>query len=418
MTDFDVIVIGGGPAGLGTAYRITDGDLSVLVIERGKSPGSKNVTGGRIYLKTLRKHAPEIADNLPYQRRVVKERFSFLTENEGVTIEYMGDGDSVTVIRSELDAWLAEKVEERGGVVAPGVRVDDIHVEKDHVTIIAGDDEITSEVAVISDGVQSTIGKKAGLRDDFKPEELAVGVKEVIRLGEDEINRRFGLNSEEGVANLFAGYPSGYLQGGGFLYTNKESVSIGVVVNLKALGENDVELEQLLEKFKNHPLLSPIIESGRSEEYSAHLIPEGGYDSIPRLYDNRVVLTGDSAGLCLNTGITVRGMDFALISGIIAGDAISKCKERGDFSAASLSIYETLLREEILDEMKKFRKTRYFLENQRLYKIYPVCTTSIMKRVFDIDRMHVFSEVKSVLKECGGGTLSAIMDLLKGGRVL
>lgn len=416
MTDFDVIVIGGGLAGLGTAYRIA-GNLDVLVIERGKTPGSKNVTGGRIYLKSLRKYAPEIAENMPYQRKIVKERFSFLTENEGVTVEYMGESNSATVIRAELDSWLAERVEEKGGIVASGVRVDDVQVEEEAVRIVAGNDEITSEVAVISDGVQSPAGKRAGLREDFKPEELAVGVKEVIRLDEDEINTRFGLGSGEGLANLFAGYPSDYLQGGGFLYTNKESVSIGVVVNLKALALSDVELEQLIERFKNHPLISSVIEGGRSEEYSAHLIPEGGFDAIPGLYRDRILLTGDSAGLCLNTGITVRGMDFALISGIIAGDVILKCMERKDFSANSLSLYENLLSGSVLNEMKKFRKARYFLENRRLYENYPRCSTEIMRKIFDVDREHLITEIRSVLGEYGG-TLSAILDLLKGGRVL
>jgi electron transfer flavoprotein-quinone oxidoreductase len=423
LADFDAIVVGAGIAGLSSGYVMASAGLNILVVERGKVPGSKNVTGGRIYTHAIEKFTPELMEDLPFEREIVKERISFLTDESATTLEFSGktEGRSYTVIREKLDGWLAGKVEEKGGIVASGVRVDDLIREEDTTGICAGDDEITARAVIIADGVNSPLGKKAGLRDDFKAEELAVGVKEVIKLGEEEINRRFQVDSKEGVANLMVGSPTDGLPGGGFLYTNLETISLGIVANVKEIASHGSDLDELLSGLKEHPYVRPLINGGTTVEYSAHMIPEGGIRAIPKLVGEGYLLTGDAAGFCLNTGFTVRGMDFAFASGVLAAQTIIKCSEKNDFSLKSLALYEQLLESEfVLKDLRKFEKAPIFLSSSRIYSLYPDLVNVMVKKIFDIkgEQETLCKQIREAIKEADVSTFTLMKDLWKGSRIL
>lgn len=389
----DVAIVGAGLAGLACAYALADSGLDVIVVERGDYPGAKNVTGGRLYLNPVRPYFPPgFWDEAPLERPVVKERLTIMAEGAATTLEFQSDAlrakpaHSYTVLRGNLDRWLADKVMERGIFVIPKYRVDELVMENSRVIgIRAGGEEILAQVTVAADGVLSFLAEQASLRGKQEPHHYAVGFKEVIELPAKTIEERFGLGPGEGAAQLFFGSLSKGIFGGGFLYTNRESLSLGIVLGIGSLMEKEppVEAYTLLDELKERPEVAPLIAGGETVEYSAHVIPEGGLRAMPKLVGNGLLVVGDAAGLALNLGLTVRGMDLALVSGVLAARAILKAKEAGDFSAAGLAAYQTMLQDSfVLRDLATFKETLSVLENHRLFTHYPAAICGLLERLF------------------------------------
>jgi electron transfer flavoprotein-quinone oxidoreductase len=160
---------------------------------------------------------------------------------------------------------MAQKVEQAGAIVAAGMRVDDLLFQEGRVSgVKVGDEEFSSDIVILADGVNSLLAKKAGLRSDFLPEDMKQGVKEVIELPRETIEQRFNLVNDEGAAMEFVGTCTRGLPGGGFLYTNKNSLSLGLVIELGSLVKSKQKASDLLEEFKHHPEISRLIEGGRT----------------------------------------------------------------------------------------------------------------------------------------------------------
>ncbi|MFQ5407773.1 MAG: FAD-dependent oxidoreductase [Anaerolineales bacterium] len=393
----DVIVVGAGLAGLGAAYHLAGAGLEVLVVERGDYPGSKNVTGGRLYLNPVRVHFPQLfgSDHLaevPFERLVVKERLTTMADQSAATLEFESDRfrsadvHSVTILRGVFDRWLADIVAARGALVAPGYKVDDLIIEAGCVAgIVSAGDELRADVVVAADGALSFMAERAGLRARQAPHRFALGIKEVIELPPATIEARFGLASGEGAAQLFFGCFTQGMTGGGFIYTNRESLSLGIVVNMGALSarEPPVPAPVLFDAFKSRPEVARLVAGGETVEYAAHAVPEGGGRALPRLVRDGLVVVGDAAGLALNLGVTVRGMDFALASGALAAQAIIAAKSANDFTAGALARYEQLLRESFVWQgHQTFAHMPEFLENERLYGLYPRAATALLEELF------------------------------------
>ena len=348
---FDCIIVGGGLAGLTAAYVLAGEGQEVLLVERGNYSGSKNMTGGRLYGHSLENVIADFAVSAPVERKIVKERLSRGVGEDMSTVEYAGaglacpPGASYSVLRGKFDRWLADQAEEQGAILIYGVRVDSL-LEKDGTVygVVAGEDEMEADVVILADGVNSLLAQKLGYKAPPLASQVAVGAKEVIGLSEDIINERFGLAAGEGLAWMFCGGSGGQTYDA-FLYTNKDSVSIGVAMLVEDIDKTENSTPQMLEDFKNNPLIAPLIEGGRLMEYSAHLIPEGGEGMLPKLYGDGVLLAGDAAAFCANLGFTLRGMDLAVESGRLAAQAVLAAKEKGDFSAETLSVYEQSLQE-------------------------------------------------------------------------
>jgi len=267
-------------------------------------------------------------------------------------------------------------------------RVDDVIIENDQVVgVWAGGDELRADVVIACDGVLSLLAEKAGLRKPGNPHDYAVGFKEVIELDSTLIEERFGLEGNEGAARLFMGEVTRGKFGGGFLYTNKDSLSLGIVVGIKDLMEDSpaVQAPILLDEFKQRPEIARLIKGGESVEYSAHVIPEGGLKAIGKLYGNGILLAGDAAGLAMNIGITVRGMEYALASGYYAAQAVLQAREKEDFSAGSLSGSEKLLNDSfIMKDFAAFKEAPAVLDSPRFFKHYPELLGNIMKDVYEV----------------------------------
>ena len=303
-TDYDVIIVGAGPAGSAAAYSLAKNGHQVLILERGKEPGSKNVYGGRIYPYSLSRLIPNFADDAPIERNVTKESIMFMNEKSSFQTNFSSDesvNHGFTAFRSKFDSWFANKAIEAGAELFPEIKVDDVVFDdkKSIIGIKSGDDEITSKLVIAADGATSIIAKKAGLRSQFNSEHFSVGVKEVIELPTNVINDRFCISNDNGAALVCVGSPTNYLRGGAFIYTNKSSISIGLVVKGTDLIDNKIQVSSLLNNFKNHPDISCIVKEGKVVEYSAHLVPEAGFNMLPKLYGNGILVCGDAAGLSL-----------------------------------------------------------------------------------------------------------------------
>ncbi|MCX7856407.1 MAG: FAD-dependent oxidoreductase [Deltaproteobacteria bacterium] len=391
MEKLDVIIVGGGLAGLSCAYGLKNEGLNVLVLERGEFPGSKNMTGGRLYLKPIKPLIGDMLEGAPFERKVVRERWSFLgKDNESLTLDFISkklkeEEHSYTVLRAKFDKYLSEKVSNSGIFVIPKYRVDGILKDNGRVEgVYVGGERLYARVVVIAEGVLSQLTRKLGMKKELSADSYAVGVKEIIELPEHRINERFNVGSGEGVAHLFVGDVTGGVFGGGFLYTNKESISIGVVVKISSLMDMypSMKIYELLERFKDKDEVKNLIAGGNTVEYSAHIIPESGLKGVEKLYGNGFLITGDAAGFALNMGITVRGMDFAIASGFLAADTIKEAFRRGDFSERVLSGYmERLSGSFVLKDLKSFEEMPSFLDNKDFFGFYPSKMTEIFGRL-------------------------------------
>nr|WP_295970684.1 FAD-dependent oxidoreductase [uncultured Bacillus sp.] len=425
---FDVIIVGAGVAGCTAGYLLAREGLEVLVIERGNYAGSKNMTGGRIYSHSLEKIMPHFAAEAPVERKITREKISLMTEESNVTIDFYSDllgvqgSDSYSVLRGEFDQWLAEKAEEAGAQMIPGIRVDDLIIKDGKVSgVIAGEDELEADVVILADGVNSLLAQKLGFRGELKPNEVAVGAKEVIELPQKVIEDRFHCHEGEGTAWLFAGSPTAGRVGGGFLYTNKASISLGIVATLSDLEGASKTVPQMLEDFKNHPTVKPLIKDGKMVEYSGHLVPEGGLSMVRKIVGDGVLVIGDAAGFCINIGYAVRGMDLAIASAEKAAKAVLAAKQKGDFSEATLSLYKQLLDESfVMKDLNLYKKFPHFMEHTtRIFNEYPHMAASIMADMFVMNGEPSQPLMKNVMKHIRKiGLMNLAKDGIKGVRSL
>ena len=143
----------------------------------------------------------------------------------------------------------------------------------------------------------------------------------------------------------------------------------------------------MMEDFKGHPAVAPLLAGGKLVEYSGHLIPEGGFNMVPTLYADGCLATGDAAMLCINLGYQVRGMDYAVASGSLAAQAALEALEAGDVSAAKLAGYQAKLENSfVLQDLKAYRDFPAFMEGtKRMYDDYPAMLAGMMRAMFVVD---------------------------------
>jgi electron transfer flavoprotein-quinone oxidoreductase len=314
-----------------------------------------------------------------------------------------------------------DKAEQAGAQFIPDVRVDALLREGNKVTgVQAGDDVLEANIVILADGVNSLLGRSLGMVPPASAHHYAVGVKELIGLPPAVIADRFNLSGNDGAAWLFAGSPSNGLMGGGFLYTNQDSISLGLVCGLGDIAHATKSVPQMLEDFKQHPTIRPLIAGGELLEYSAHMVPEGGLAMVPKLVDDGVMIVGDAAGFCLNLGYTIRGMDLAIASAEAAAKTAIAAKERQDFSANSLMEYKRSLEQGcVMHELQHFRKIPALMENPRLFTQYPRMVADIMSEIFTVDgrptppmRKRIMPHVKRI------GLMNLLKDGIKGATAL
>lgn len=304
---FDAIVVGAGPAGSAAAITMARAGLNVVLFERGEYPGSKNVMGGVMYGRMLADVLPETFAQAPMERLIVEERVWMATPSSAVSLGFRsaahGHGGGIpnafTVLRAPFDRWFAAQAEAAGALLITGTTVEDVIRQNGRVVgVRAGREggDVYGDAVIICDGVNSFLAQKAGLqRRPVEPSEVALAVKEIIALPREIINERFAVRDGEGVTIEVYGSVTQGMAGYGFIYTNRESLSVGIGALISHLMRTKITPYALLEGFKQHPLVARLIEDGQPQEYAAHAIPEGGYEAMPNLFGDGVLIAGDAA---------------------------------------------------------------------------------------------------------------------------
>ena len=392
---FDAVVVGAGPAGSTAALVLARAGRNVLLLERGPFPGSKNMYGGVVYGRILDTLLPDWWEEAPIQRWITRRATMLLTETQSLTIDFTTARwghppyNGATALRPDFDAWLASKAEGEGAVVLCSTTATGLL--RDESGRIRGvktdrpDGDIEAEVVIACDGVNSFLAKEAGLYQQTDASHFTLGAKEVIALPREEIESRFRLNGNEGADYEILGGTSG-IPGGGFLYTNLDTISVGVVLRLPDLGRSKLRPEEVIAGLKAHPAISPLVCGGDIKEYSGHLIPEGGYDMMPEMVTDGMLVAGDAAAMCLAAGIWLEGVNFAIGSGAAAGQAVLDALRKGDTSAEGLAGYRKRIESNfVLKDHKKLRDAPHFVLSERVQEKYPQVICDLVEQLFTVE---------------------------------
>jgi electron transfer flavoprotein-quinone oxidoreductase len=391
---FDAIVVGAGPAGIAAAKAMAEAGLSVVVLERGQFPGAKNVWGGILYREPTEAMVPGFESEAPLERPIVEQRYMLLTEDAMMGLTYRSERlatppyNAYSVLRSPFDLWFAGKAEEAGAEVYPEFTVVDFLWEDGAVVGVTTGDaegELRCRCVVIADGANSLLAQRIGLHREWEPIEQALVAKELIALPAEVIEARFALPEGLGTALEIFGESTSGLLGYGFIYTNRESISIGTGALLADLIETGINVNDMLDRFKAHPAIAPLIAGGETLEYSGHLIPEGGYNRLPRLFTDGAVVVGDAAQLV--NPVNREGGNLAMLSGKLAAQAIVEAKARDDFSAMSLSRYRELLDDSVvMADLHKIRNITDFAHSRpHLLRDYPNTLSAMAEEYLRVD---------------------------------
>jgi len=399
----DVVIVGAGLAGVACAYVLARAGVNVVVLERGKYPGAKNVMGGILFTTILEKLIPDFLKEAPIERFIMKRKFSLLSRDTELEFSFRTEkynlpphNHSFTVLRARFDRWFASKVEVLGGMILPNVVVDGLIWQGKRCIGVKSrlkDGNLYANVIVLAEGANSVITEREGLKPLLDEKNIAVAAKEIISLPPEVIEERFQLSSDgsgdkipEGAAIEYFGDAVQGMFGNGFIYTNRDSLSVGIGCTLKELAEKNINPHDLLEYFKNHPCVRNLLRNGKTEEYCAHMIPEGGYRNLSKLVFDGLLLIGDCAGL-VNASFFHEGSNLAMASGVYAAEAIIEALNKGDFSRKTFSSYEESLRNSfVLEDLKKFQYFPALGEKcPELVSDYPEILAEIITGYFAVD---------------------------------
>ncbi|MGL4723380.1 MAG: FAD-dependent oxidoreductase [Scandinavium sp.] len=381
--DFDVIIIGAGIAGSTCALLCARAGLSVLLLERSEQPGSKNLSGGRLYGYALADILPDFQQHAPLERAIARENFTLLTADGGTTLGGQNPvSPSWSILRARFDPWLAAQAEAAGAQLLCGVTAESLYRENGRVAgVICEDDILKSNVVVVAEGANSLLAEQHGLVARPELNSMALGIKETLSLESGRIHERFHLEANQGAAWLFSGQICGTKPAGAFLYTNKQTLSLGVVAPLTSLRNGPGEASALLAKLKNHPAIRPLVRDTETLEYGAHLVPEGGLNSLPlQRAGEGWMLLGDTLRTCINTGLTVRGMDMAILNAkAAAGALISHFQSPG--KPLHQRYDQHLTRSALWQQLKRYQHVPDLLQRESWYRQWPTFTQAVLQEM-------------------------------------
>ncbi|EST56655.1 protein fixC [Brevibacillus panacihumi W25] len=407
---FDVIVVGAGPAGTACAYTLAKAGANVLLMERGEYPGSKNVMGGVLYRKTMEDIIPEFYKEAPLERPIVEQRFMMLDKSSALTFSYKGlewaqePYNNFTVLRAKFDQWFADKAVKEGALLLNETVALECIVEDGKVVGIRTDrpdGDVYADVVVLADGVNSLLAKSLGFHKEFRPDEVALAVMEVLKLDRKIIEDRFSLEGDQGCTFEIFGDSTKGILGTAWLYTNKDSLNIGVGAMLSGLIKHKIKPYELLDYVKNHPMLRPYIQGSEQQEYLAHLIPEGGYKSMPKVVGNGVIVVGDAAQLV--NAIHREGSNMAMASGVMAAETILQAREAGDFSEKMLDMYRVKLLDSFVgQDLKKYKDaTHHFEKFPQYFEQYIPMMNRAASQMFTVDGTSKWEKQKKIWRDIG-----------------
>jgi len=408
---FDVVVVGAGLAGTAAAYLLAKAGLSVVCIERGDEPGTKNVMGGVLYRQPTEKIIPGWWRDAPVERPIVEERVWILTEDSLLqggfkSLRYAEEPhNAFTVLRVKFDKWFADKAAAAGALFITNTVVEDVIREDGRIVGVRTgrpEGDVRANVVIAADGVNSLLSKSAGLHGEIAPNNVALAVKEIVNMSREKIEDRFLLNANEGATIEIFGDSTARMIGYGFIYTNRDSLSVGTGALLSDFIRKKINPNDLMEQFKSHPLMKKLLEGGESKEYMAHLIPEGGADAMPPVFTDGMLVVGDAAGL--SNPIYREGSNLALMSAKFAAQVCIEAHERGDFSAGSLVRYKQLLDDSfIMKDLRMYSRTsRYFQKNNNFLEVYPELLVDAAHELLSVDSIPKRDKQRRIVRQLLG----------------
>src|SRR5260221_1038123 len=346
---FDAVVVGAGPAGSAAAITMAKAGLQVAMLERGARPGSKNVMGGILYNHYLEEIVGDVWKSAPLERPIIEERRWMMTPEAYIGLDYKNlrnreHPHSYSVLRGRFDPWFADQAEKAGAMVVPETVVERIIVKNSRVVGVGtgrGDD-LFADVVVITEGIglgvgllEKTLINGKPLRRKLRTNEVGMAVKEIMQLDSGLIEERFNCEAGEGCTIECFGDSTMGMSGFMFIYTNKDTLSVGGGALLSEFNDTLRSPNDLMEHFKNHPSVKPLLRGAETIEYLGHLIPEGGYRGIPKVYGPGYLICGDAA--MLSNPVHREGSNLAMESGHLAALTVIHAKEAEDFSERRLA---------------------------------------------------------------------------------
>jgi electron transfer flavoprotein-quinone oxidoreductase len=422
--DFDTIIVGAGMAGSSAAIRLAQGGANVLLLERGAEPGVKNLSGGILWGHDLDRILPDWWHEMPVERHIVRKRFGFLSSESAVSFDF----DDATwrrepyvahsVLRARTDAWLARKAEEAGATVVSSVPVDRLNWEGTRVHgIVQGGETMTAPVTILADGANSRLALGTPIRPQprLSPEATELGIKEVYRLDAGRIEERFQLGPGEGHAEEWvAGQFAPGVMAGGFLYTNADTISVGVILNIQSLFGRGVYSQELVEQFRLHPTIAARLKDAELVEYGAKLISSGWASRPAAFHGDGWMVVGDAAGFVFSNGIVIQGMNYAVRSGLEAAETALGAKKAGLASASQLAEYHRRLESTgILSDFRDFESMDRVKWNPRFYTLYPRFATELFHALMTetgARKQPIRKVVRAAQKTAGLRTTSLLKD--------
>ena len=379
--EFDVVIVGAGPAGLSAGIRIRQlaqeqsKEVSVCIIEKGSEVGAHILSGAVFEPRALDELIPDWEERgAPLHTPVVSDKFIFLSKRKAIklpTPPQMNNHGNYIISLGNLCRWLAEQAEAMGLEIFPGFAAAEIlyHADGSVKGISTGNMgvgkdgsktanfqpgiELHAKQTIFAEGCRGSLTKELfdqfSLRDDTDPQTFGIGIKE---LWEVKTERHLPGHVEHTI-----GWPlASDAYGGSFIYHLEDNlVSVGFVVGLDYQNPYLSPFEEF-QRFKNHPSIRPTFEGGRRISYGARAINEGGYQSIPKLTFPGGLLVGCAAGF-LNVP-KIKGSHTAMKSGMLAGEAVFEVLTRGVVDRSASKYVQAIKQSWIWDELYRVRNIR------------------------------------------------------------
>ncbi len=395
--EYDVIIVGGGCSGLAAATTCARAGLNTIVLERGK-PGNKNVMGGVLYTKSTNDVYPEFWRDAPVERPVLEQNLWVLTPDSAVKVGYRSQkfgeqGDQppncFTVLRSRMDNWFAKQATTAGALIVPNTTVTEPIRDGSRVVGVRTSrplGDVYAPVTIICEGVNPQLTQALGMQGEIETHDMSSCTKEVLALPPQVIQDRFHVVPGEGVTIELFGDSSAGMLGMGWIYTNRDTISIGIGVSLDDYIKSEITPYDMLQRLKAHPMVAPLVDGGEVREYSSHMIPEGGWRKLPQLYGDGVMVCGD-AGMLVNA-VHREGSNHATWSGKIAGETAIHAHEVRDFGKKTLAHYYHHLFKDVptLQDLRKYRYAMEFpVKHRSVTNTYPDLASYAMREMLTMD---------------------------------